>query len=65
MNKTIKEFSVIELKATAYDNLAQIESCQANIRAINQELSSRKETPVESVAESVEESVEEVKEVSE
>lgn len=59
MNKTIKDYSETELKAIAYDNLAQIEQCQLVIKAVNQELSLRKESLV---AEPV---VETVKEVSE
>ena len=39
--KTIKEIDVVTLKSLAYDNLAQIEQCQANIKAINEELQSR------------------------
>lgn len=37
----IKKLSVIELKALAYDELAKLEVCQLNIRALNQELSLR------------------------
>ena len=45
--KTIKDFTVVELKSMAYDALATIEQAQANIKAINQELAERaKETPV-------------------
>lgn len=47
MNKTIKDFTDVELKAMAYDNLATIEQAQAVIKAINQELASRANTPVQ------------------
>lgn len=47
MNKTIKELSDVELKAAAYDNLAQIETCQENLKAINIELQSRPKTETE------------------
>lgn len=43
MNKTIKDFTDVELKAMVYDNLATIEQAQANIKAINQELQARTE----------------------
>jgi len=46
-NKTIKELSIVELKATIYDHLANIEQSQAIIKAINQELQSRQEQPLE------------------
>lgn len=45
--KTIKDYTETELKAMAYDNLATIEQAQANIKAINQELSERAKKPVE------------------
>lgn len=45
--KTIKDLSVVELKASAYDCLANIEQNQMIIKAINQELQSRQEQPVE------------------
>lgn len=41
MNKTVKDFSVLELKALAYDCIAEAERVQANLRAINQELELR------------------------
>ncbi len=50
-NKTIKELSVVELKAACYDYLANIEQSQAIIKAINQELQSRQEQPVEKTEE--------------
>lgn len=56
MEKTIKDLSVVELKATCYDHLANIEQSQMVIKAINQELASRQEKPVEQVeVENVEE----------
>lgn len=45
--KTIKDLSVMELKATAYDHLANIEQSQIIIKTINQELASRQEATVE------------------
>lgn len=39
--KTIKEYTIIELKALAYDNIAQMEALQANIRLIHEEIASR------------------------
>ena len=42
--KTIKDFTDVELKAVAYDNLATIEQSQANIKAISQELAERAKT---------------------
>lgn len=54
-NKTIKDLSVVELKAAAYDHLANIEQSQMIIKTINQELASRQEKPVEKVEEVVEE----------
>jgi hypothetical protein len=37
----IKQMSITELKALAYDQLAQIEMNQANLRAINAEITKR------------------------
>jgi len=37
----IKQLSVQELKALAYDNIAMMEQCQKNIKKINEELSMR------------------------
>lgn len=39
--KKIEDYSVIELKALAYDSLAIIEAQQANIKFINEELKKR------------------------
>jgi len=39
--KTIEDYSIIELKAIVYDSLAIIEQNQANIKFINEELSKR------------------------
>ena len=39
--------SIVELKALAYDNLAQIENFQKNLGAINQEISRRINAPIE------------------
>jgi len=41
MEKQISEYTVIELKALVYDELAKIELCQSNIRFLNQELQKR------------------------
>lgn len=38
---TLKDLSEVELKAIAYDNLAQLEQCQNNIKAINDEIRNR------------------------
>jgi len=39
----MEQMSVVELKAAAYDRLAIIEQCQAEIRQINAELAKRAE----------------------
>jgi hypothetical protein len=41
MEKQISEYTVTELKALVYDELAKIEVCQSNIRFLNQELQKR------------------------
>lgn len=46
-NKTIKDLSVVELKASVYDCLINIEQNQAIIKALNEELVSRNQKPVE------------------
>lgn len=46
--KTIKDFSVVELKALAYDEIVKVEQAQNNIKVINQELIARSQPPVES-----------------
>jgi len=43
MQKTIKDFSIIELKSIAYDELIKLEQAKSNIKIINQELASRAE----------------------
>ena len=43
MNKTIKDFTEIELKAIKSDMYEQIETAQTNLRAINTELAARAE----------------------
>ena len=58
MQKTIKDFSVTELKAMAFDQIVSIEQSQNNLKVINQELVSRQEKPVETTEESTEPSVE-------
>lgn len=49
MQKQLKDFTDVELKSIAYDNLAQTEQCQLNIKAINQELASRSQTKQEPI----------------
>ena len=39
--KTLKELSVVELKAVAYDNIRSIERLQNGVQAINEELTLR------------------------
>lgn len=39
--KSISEFTLVELKALAYDQMAQIELSQNNLKIINQEFSRR------------------------
>lgn len=46
-NKTIKELSVVELKAAKCDCIENIEQNTMIIKAINQELQSRQEQPLE------------------
>ena len=46
MEKQISDFTTVELKALAYDQMAQIELAQNNLRIINQELSTRLNPPV-------------------
>jgi outer membrane protein TolC len=41
MDKQLSDLTVVELKALAYDQMAQLELCQNNLRVINQELSRR------------------------
>jgi len=41
MQKQLKDFTEVELKAIAYDNLVQLEQAQKNIKVINDELNSR------------------------
>jgi hypothetical protein len=44
MDKQLSDLTVVELKALAYDQMAQLELCQNNLRVINQELSRRLNT---------------------
>lgn len=37
----LKTMDLKELKSMVYDQMAQIEACQANIRALNQEIATR------------------------
>lgn len=41
MEKQLKDFTDIELKAMAYDHIAQLQVLQNNLNAINQELARR------------------------
>lgn len=41
MEKQLSDLTVIELKALAYDQLAQLELSQNNLKILNQELSKR------------------------
>lgn len=41
MDKTLTDLTVVELKALAYDQMAQLELSQNNLRVINQELNRR------------------------
>ena len=41
MENQLSKFSVTELKALVYDELAKSEQAQANIRILNQELRNR------------------------
>ena len=41
MEKTLDSLTEIELKALAYDTIAQLQSLQQNLQAINQELAKR------------------------
>jgi hypothetical protein len=41
MERQITDLTVTELKAVAYDQMAQIELAQNNLRAINEELRKR------------------------
>jgi hypothetical protein len=43
MEKKITDFSVVELKSLAYDELTKIELCQNNLRLLNAEISKRLE----------------------
>ena len=45
MNKTIKDFSVVELKALAYDFIGQFETARKNLEVVNAELKLREEAP--------------------
>jgi len=51
--KTIKDYTDVELKALAYDNLAQIEQGQTNLKAINAELELRAKTKNEEIKKDV------------
>lgn len=44
MDKQLQDLTVVELKAIAYDQMAQMELLQNNLRVINQELARRLNT---------------------
>jgi hypothetical protein len=46
MQKQLKDFTEVELKALAYDNVAQLEQAQNNLKVINNELARRKQPEV-------------------
>jgi len=46
MENQLAKFSVTELKALVYDELAKAEQAQSNIRILNQELRNRFQPPV-------------------
>lgn len=41
MERQLSDLTVVELKALAYDQMAQLEMAQNNLRVLNQELSRR------------------------
>lgn len=49
MNKDIKDYTVCELKAAAYDFLALIELNQKNLNFMNNELNERAKQPAEEI----------------
>lgn len=59
MNKQLKDYTDVELKALAYDVIANIERQQENLKIINQELASRKQPGVTETPEEVKEEVKE------
>lgn len=46
-NKTIKDLSIVELKALVYDETMMIKQSQNNIGILNNEINSRQQAPVE------------------
>ena len=46
MENQLSKFSVTEIKALVYDELAKSEQAQSNIRILNQELRARLQPPV-------------------
>lgn len=52
--KTIKDFSIIELKAIVYDTMAQIEQLQRELKVVNQEIGIRQQEPQQNVIAPVE-----------
>ena len=50
MQKQISEFTIVELKSLAYDQLVLAEQAQNNLKIINTEIAKRNEAPVENKA---------------
>ena len=57
----IKTMTIVELKSLAYDQLAQLEQTQNNLKLINQEIINKQNTPAMRVPVEKVEKVEEVK----
>lgn len=53
MNKTIEQYTEIELKAMVYDHMASIERSQQIIKLINDELAKRAQKEAEKPVEEV------------
>ncbi len=43
--RTVKDLTIEQLKALAYDELAQLQQHQTNLNVLNQEIASRSTTP--------------------
>ncbi len=41
MEKQISEFTLVELKSMAYDQISQLEICKNNLNVLNQEIARR------------------------
>jgi hypothetical protein len=62
MNTNVKEMTVVELKALAYDVLAVLENAQNNLKVINGEIAERNKVPQVTSETTASEVVEEKKE---